>query len=696
MPPTEPSADSTTPLTPEKGSLVREIVGRSLRFPSEVSSEWLDSYENRSLTSRELAIILDEMLTLTALLQERGYDERKLSSAVLEELILDCLRIIEPKLERREESASKQRLNDKVMRLFATARSSCIVPNKATIWEGRHERRVGLRPEADRRVTETLDPTLPAPSRPEQSTRKASNATPTLIAPMDVEHVYSSRSDDQIRRQLREGFVYRCLYHLDRTAKAIFISPNPITMRGINRSHFVHVLHYALRNARVPNLGHQGLWFMEVTTESPSVLQKVFRDAVDIRATRRIKEEEEKAGKTLEEKAIAAIRRNSEKLAVRYFCKRFIRELEGDRFGWGGGSRFYKTQIKKYQNGCYSKSHRLGLRYFIPDRLSAKERFGSEHVNLYINSFGLPYPSVDNDQREAVWSWLNRGPYSCHNECYIRYINYVADFLKQKDALTPSQVIQSLENFDEAELLAIAEKLGQHARQSGREDLFAELVGPPGESRVSAVESERDEEQVDQAEKATGGAKESIDRAGEQPLSQSDRKERAAKQSDRGKKPVAVECGNNLVRARQAKGWKTLQLANSLKITEEELARYESGEDLPGTELMTRIANKLGVSLEQLAPAGFQSANRRKDDELSEKQQKALLYGAKLTAIHERSRMSVQEVTEKIGKNRTQLYKYLGGKNLPNLEIRIQLAFAYGEPSLQEEPTLPAEVSDDR
>lgn len=192
---------------------------------------------------------------------------------------------------------------------------------------------------------------------------------------------------------------------------------------------------------------------------------------------------------------------------------------------------------------------------------------------------------------------------------------------------------------------------------------------------------------------------ERVEREGDEQDEPPGTKKAAKKKRIQSDSPTAIECGKNIVRERKAKSLKAAQLAKLLGMKRNQLCRYEEGRELPSEDIMVQIAKKLGVAIEKIAPKNFQQAVEHKEDagsELSEKQRKAVLYGEKLTAIHEKSRMSVQEVTEKIGKNRTQLYKYLGGKNLPNLEIRIQLAYAYGEPSLQEEPTLPSEASGDR
>jgi transcriptional regulator with XRE-family HTH domain len=55
-----------------------------------------------------------------------------------------------------------------------------------------------------------------------------------------------------------------------------------------------------------------------------------------------------------------------------------------------------------------------------------------------------------------------------------------------------------------------------------------------------------------------------------------------------------------LRQAREKRGWTQVQLADRAGISQSLLARYESGEYLPGAENLVRVADALGIGVEKL------------------------------------------------------------------------------------------------
>jgi len=68
--------------------------------------------------------------------------------------------------------------------------------------------------------------------------------------------------------------------------------------------------------------------------------------------------------------------------------------------------------------------------------------------------------------------------------------------------------------------------------------------------------------------------------------------------------------GQRIKRLRQEEGWSQAQLGHKLGVHQKQVSGYERGIHVPSSELLIRIANAFGVSLDYLVSGGKEDSPR--------------------------------------------------------------------------------------
>ena len=372
------------------------------------------------------------------------------------------------------------------------------------------------------------------------------------------------------QRQLECGTVFRKLYD-GPSRKRIFQSPISTESTAPISSLF-YVIGELLDEVNFVPKEVEGLWLLEITTDSHKHLDDIFNKYVTSKIkTAKTDTESDKIDK--------------EAVASRRYLKSFRERLK-------------KQLLSKARRHYHDSRAEVRFDYFtLSDCMFGKSEFSKRHRSfMFLRAFRLPLPAPENDQMTAITAWLSSDSPSVSMRCKLQFINYLQAKLKRKENLTAAQVIGYFEDLDDEELRVVAQGLGDSARKRGVKDLFVEVTGPPLETIGNVDE----------------------------PSAQSN-----MKTENRGLAEI----------------------------------------DIPAKDGNTEQAAEV---------------------ELSEKQLKAKLYGVKLSEIHKKSGLNIQDVADKMVKSRTEISRYLHGHHLPTLEPRMKLAIIYGEPTLKEEPTLPS------
>jgi len=68
--------------------------------------------------------------------------------------------------------------------------------------------------------------------------------------------------------------------------------------------------------------------------------------------------------------------------------------------------------------------------------------------------------------------------------------------------------------------------------------------------------------------------------------------------------------GQRIKRLRQERGWSQAQLGQKLGVHQKQISGYERNVHVPSTELLIRLADGFGVSLDYLVPGGQEDSPR--------------------------------------------------------------------------------------